>query len=80
MRAEKTFTLFILNKVMNDIIKIIKSLKDAGVLIDGATKTVKDEIKKPKRQISWGFVSTFNRFISAASNFCSSKRCKWRGS
>ena len=49
MRAEKTFTLFILNKVMNDIIKIIKSLKDAGVFIDGATKTVKDEIKKNKK-------------------------------
>ena len=31
---------------MNDIIKIIKSLEDAGVLIDGDTETVKDEIKK----------------------------------
>ena len=31
---------------MNDIIKIIKSLEDSGVLIDGATETVKDEIKK----------------------------------
>ena len=31
---------------MNDIIKIIKSLKDSGVLIDGVTETVKHEIKK----------------------------------
>ena len=31
---------------MNDIIKIIKSLEDSGVLIDGVTQTVKDEIKK----------------------------------
>ena len=31
---------------MNDIIKIIKSLDDSGVLIDGATETVKYEIKK----------------------------------
>ena len=31
---------------MNDIIKIIKSLEDSGVLIDGVTETVKDEIKK----------------------------------
>ena len=31
---------------MNDIIKIIKSLKDLGVLIDGVTETVKHEIKK----------------------------------
>ena len=30
---------------MNDIIKIIKSLEDSGVLIDGVTETVKDEIK-----------------------------------
>ena len=31
---------------MNDIIKIIKSLEDSGVLIDGVTETVKHEIKK----------------------------------
>ena len=31
---------------MNDIIKIIKSLEDWGVLIDVVTETVKDEIKK----------------------------------
>ena len=31
---------------MNDIIKIIKSLEDSGVLIDGVTDTVKHEINK----------------------------------
>ena len=31
---------------MNDIIKIIKSLKDSGVLIDGVTEIGKHEIKK----------------------------------
>ena len=30
----------------NDIIKIIKSLEDSGVLIDEVTETVKHEIKK----------------------------------
>ena len=45
VRAEKEFTLFISNKYMN-ITKIIKSFKDSGVLIDGATETAKDEIKK----------------------------------
>ena len=30
---------------MNDI-KIIKSLEDSGVIIDGVTETVKEEIKK----------------------------------
>ena len=33
---------------MNNIIKIIKSLEDSGVLIDGVTDTVKHEIKKQK--------------------------------
>ena len=31
---------------MNDINKIIKSLEDSGVLIEGVTETLKDEIKK----------------------------------
>ena len=59
---------------MSDIIKVIKSLEDSGVLIDGVTETVKHEIKKTKRKISWSFVITFSRFISTTSNFVSSKR------
>ena len=38
--------MFISNEDMNDVIKIIKSLEDLGVLIDGVTETVKHEIKK----------------------------------
>ena len=34
------------NKDMNDIIKIIESLEDSGVLIDGLIKTVKHEVNK----------------------------------
>ena len=45
-RAGKRFTLFISNEDINDIIKIVKSLEDSGVLIDGVTETVKHEIKK----------------------------------
>ena len=33
---------------MNDIIKIIKSLEDSNVLIDGITEKVKNEIKNKK--------------------------------
>ena len=33
---------------INDIINVIKSLKNSGVLIDGVTETVKYEIKKQK--------------------------------
>ena len=54
---------------MNDIIKIIKSLEDTVVLIYGVTEKVTHEIKKTKMRISWSFVSTFRRFISATNNF-----------
>ena len=33
---------------MNDIIKIIKSLEDSNVLIDGIIETVKHKIKKKR--------------------------------
>ena len=46
VRVGKRFILFISNKDMNDIVKIIKSFEDSGVLIDGVTETVKHEIKK----------------------------------
>ena len=43
---KKGFILFISNNYIDDIIKIIKSLDDSSVLIDGVTETVKHEIKK----------------------------------
>ena len=48
VRAGKGFTLFVLNEDMNDV-KIIKSLEDSSVLIDGVTETVKHEMKKQER-------------------------------
>ena len=36
---------------MNDIIKIIKSVKDLGVLIDGVTETVKDKKTVKKQEL-----------------------------
>ena len=68
---------FISNKDMNGIIKIVKSLEDSGVLIDGVNETVKHEIKRTRRRIFWSFVSTFSGFFSATSNFFSIKRYKW---
>ena len=44
--AGKEITLVILNDDMDDIIRIIKSLKNSGVLIDGVSKTVKRKIKR----------------------------------
>ena len=63
------------NKYVNDIIKIIKSLEYSCVLIDGVTKTVEHE-ENNFLQISWSFVTTFNRLISATSNFFSTKKYK----
>ena len=44
--SRKEFPLFIPNEDMNDIVEIIKSLEDLGVLIDRVTETVKHEIQK----------------------------------
>ena len=41
VRAGIGFTLSILNEDMNDIIKIIKSLEDSNVFIDGITERIK---------------------------------------
>ena len=38
---------------MNDVIKIIKSLKASALLIDGLTKTVNYKIKKQENGFAW---------------------------
>ena len=45
-------TLIILNNEVEDIIKIVKSLEDSGLLLKGATETVQNEVKEQKRTIS----------------------------
>ena len=46
-------TLIISNDEINDIIKIVKSLEDSGLLLKGVTETVQNEVKKQKE----GFLS-----------------------
>ena len=43
-----TGTLIISNDEMNDIIKIVKSLEDSGLLLKGVTETVQNEVKEQK--------------------------------
>ena len=43
-------TLIISNNEMEDIIKIVKSLEDSGLLLKGVTETVQNEIKEQKRE------------------------------
>ena len=57
MRAGRRLTLFISNEDTNDIMKIIKSLEDLGVLIDGLTKTVKHEMKKQEGAFTGAFLA-----------------------
>ena len=46
VRVGKGFILFISNEDVDDIIKIVKSLGNSGILIDRITKAVEHQIKK----------------------------------
>ena len=46
-------TLIVFNEEMNDIMKIVKSLEESGLLIKGGSETIKNEAKEQKR----GFLS-----------------------
>ena len=63
VRAGRELTLFISNEDIIDIIKFIKSLEDSSVLIDGATETVKHEIKKKQEE---GFLRAMLRNLAAS--------------
>ena len=44
-----TATLIISNEEMKDIMKIIKSLEDSGLLIKGVSETIQNEAKEQKQ-------------------------------
>ena len=48
MFASGTTTLIISNDEMNDIIKIVKSLEDSGVLLKGVSETIQHEAKEQR--------------------------------
>ena len=43
----------ILNEEMNEIMKIVKSCEEFGLLIKGITKAIKNKAKEQKGGISW---------------------------
>ena len=53
MLVSGTTTLIISNDEMNDIIKIVKSLEDSGVLLKGVSETIQHEAKEQRE----GFIS-----------------------
>ena len=54
-------TLIISNNEMEDIIKIVKSLEYSGLLLEGITKTVQNEVKEQK-----GFLSVLSGTLGAS--------------
>ena len=46
--SSRTTALIILNKKMNDIIKIVQALQDSDILWKDVTKTIKNETKEEK--------------------------------
>ena len=55
-------TLIISNKDMDDLIKIVKSLEDSGLLLKGITESVQNEIKEQKR----GFLNMLTGTLGAS--------------
>ena len=55
-------TLKISNDEIEDIIKIVKSLEDSGLLLKGVTETVQNELKEQKE----GFLSMLLRTLGAS--------------
>ena len=48
MFGSGSMTLIISNEEMNDIMKIVKSLVESGLLVKGVSKTIKNEAKEQK--------------------------------
>ena len=47
-KSSSTTALIISNEEINDIMKIVKSIKESGLLIKGATETITNEAKEQK--------------------------------
>ena len=60
--ALRMTTLIISHKEMNDIMKIIKSLEESGLLIKGVSETIKNEAKEQKG----GFLNMLLRTLGAS--------------
>ena len=48
MLGSGTITLIISNDEMDDILKIVKSLENSGVLLKGVSETIQDEAKEQR--------------------------------
>ena len=71
--SHNTTTLIISNKGMEDLIKIVKSLEDSGLLLKGETESVQNEVKEQKG----GFLSMLG--ASSLGNLLTGKRVNKKG-
>ena len=60
--ASYNTTLIISNKDMEDLIKVVKSLEDSGLLLNGVTESVKNEVKEQRG----GFLSMLRGTLGAS--------------
>ena len=60
-------TLIISNEEMNDIMKIVKSLEEFGLLIKGVSGTIKNKAKEQKEQFLGMLLGTLG--VSLLGNF-----------
>ena len=61
IRGSGTTTFIVSNKEMNDIMKIVQPLEDSNILLEGVTKTMKNETKGQK----WGFLGVLLSTLGA---------------
>ena len=62
IHGSRNTTLIISNEEMNDIIKIIQDLEDSHILLQGVTKTIKNETKEQKGE----FLSMLLGYLGAS--------------
>ena len=77
MFGSGTTTLIIYNEEMNDIMKIVKSLEESGLLIKGVSETIKNEAKEQKGRFLSKLLGTLG--ASLLENLLTGKRVKsWK--
>ena len=58
-----TTTLIISNEEMNDIMKIVQALEDSNILLQGFTKTIKNQTKNQKGGFSSMLLGTLGAIL-----------------
>ena len=70
-------TLIISNDEIEDIVKIVKSLEDSGLLLKGLTETIQNEVKEEKGEFLSMLLGTLGS--SLLGNLLTGKGVNWAG-